>query len=59
GYTTLLDEDTCQIRSDLSIQDSDTARRLRDKYEKGNGQINVTVLKALGEEQIVAFKVID
>ncbi|CAF4284638.1 unnamed protein product, partial [Rotaria magnacalcarata] len=30
GYTTLLDEDTCQIRSDLSIQDSDTARRLRD-----------------------------
>ncbi|CAF1576300.1 unnamed protein product [Rotaria magnacalcarata] len=59
GYTTLLDEDTCQIRSDLSIQDSDTARRLRDKYEKGNGQIKVTVLKALGEEQIMAFKVID
>lgn len=60
GYVTLLDEDSCKIRSDLKLtEDSDLARRLLDKFDEGEGQIKVTVLKALGEEQIMAFKVVD
>ena len=57
GYITLLDEVTCKIRSDMKLnKESDVIRRLLDKHKNGNGQIKVTVLKALGEEQIIAFK---
>jgi translation initiation factor 5A len=60
GYITLLSEETCIARSDMKLtKDSDMARRLRDKFDEGNGQIKVTVLKALGEEQIIAFKIVD
>ena len=60
NYITLLDENTCNIRSDMKLKEnSDIHRRLLDKFNEDNGQIKATVLKALGEEQIVAFKVID
>ncbi|CAF0785017.1 unnamed protein product [Rotaria sordida] len=60
GYVTLLNEGTCNIRSDIKLNnDADVTRRLLDKYHEGDGQIKVTVLKALGEEQIMAFKMID
>ncbi len=60
GYVTLLNEDTCTVRSDLKLKkDSDIGFRVLDKFNDGNGQIKVTVLKALGEEQIMAFKIID
>jgi translation initiation factor 5A len=60
GYVTLLNEDTCAIRSDMKLkEDSDITRRMLDKFNEGNGQMKVTVLKALGEEQIMAFKMID
>jgi len=59
-YVTLLNEDTCNVRSDMKLkEDSDITRRLLDKFNEGTGQIKVTVLKALGEEQIIAFKVVD
>jgi translation initiation factor 5A len=59
-YITLLNEDTCNVRSDIKLkEDSDITRRLLDKFNEGTGQIKVTVLKALGEEQIIAFKVVD
>jgi translation initiation factor 5A len=59
-YMTLLNEDTCKIRKDLKLkEDWDITRRLLDKFNEGNSQIKVTVLKALGEEQIMAFKMID
>lgn len=59
-YVTLLNEDTCAVRNDMEIkQDSDIGRDIIDRFNDGNGQIKVTVLKALGEEQIIAFKVID
>ncbi|CAF1139449.1 unnamed protein product [Adineta steineri] len=59
GYVTLLDDDTCATRSDIRLkQGSDVARRMLDKYNEGNDQIKVTVLKALGEEQIMAFKMV-
>ena len=60
GYVTLLDEITCKVRSDLKLKkDTDVNRRLLDKFREGDGQIKVTVLKALGQEQIMTFKVID
>lgn len=60
GYITLLNEDTCNIRSDMKLQeDSDITRRLLDKFNEGSGQIKVTVFKALGEEQIMSFKVVE
>jgi len=56
---TLLDEQTCTIRNDINLnKNSDVCRRLLDQFNQGNDQIKVTVLKALGEEQIMAFKVI-
>ena len=59
-YVTLLNEDTCAVRTDMEIkEDSDIGRDILDRFNDGNGQIKVTVLKALGEEQIIAFKVID
>ncbi|CAF3947853.1 unnamed protein product [Rotaria sp. Silwood1] len=60
GYVTLLNEDTCNTRSDIKLhKDSDIAQRLLDTFNEGNGQIKVTVLKALGEEKIMAFEMID
>ncbi len=60
NYITLLDENTCNVRNDIKLkEDSDITRQLLDKFNEGNGQIKVTVLTALGEEQIMAFKVID
>ena len=56
---TLLDEQTCTIRNDINLnKNSDVCRRLLNQFNQGNDQIKVTVLKALGEEQIMAFKVI-
>jgi hypothetical protein len=60
NYISLMADDTCDVRRDIQLkEDSDITRRLLDKYNEGNGQIKVTVLKALGEEQIIAFKVIE
>jgi translation initiation factor 5A len=60
NYITLLNEDTCNVRSDMKLkEDSDITRRMLDKFNEGNGQIKVTVLSALGEEQIMSFKTID
>jgi translation initiation factor 5A len=60
NYITLLDENTCNVRNDIKLkEDSDITRQLLGKFNEGNGQIKVTVLTALGEEQIMAFKVID
>ncbi len=60
NYVTLLNEDTCKVRSDMKLkEDADITQRLLDKFNEGNGQIKVTILKALGEEQIIAFKIIE
>lgn len=60
NYVNLMNEAKCNDRCQIQLQDnSDITRRLLGKYNEGDGQIKVTVLKALGEEQIVAFKVIE
>ncbi len=59
-YVSLMNEETCQVRRDLKLkEDAEMSRRLLDKFNEGNGQIKVTILKALGEEHIMSFKVID
>ena len=60
GYVTLLDETTCEIRSDIKLNDkSDINRQMAVKFSEGENQVKVTVLKALGEEQISAFQLLD
>ena len=57
---TLRDDITGKKRSDLKLkEDWDITARILDKYKEGKGRIKVTVFKALGEEQIKTFKVID
>ena len=57
---TLRDDITGKTRIDLKLKkDSDIAARILDKYKEGKGRIKVTVFKALGEEQIKTFKVIE
>ena len=58
NYVSLMDDNTFEVRRDMQLkEDSDITQRLLDKYNEGDGQIRATVLKALGEEQIIAFKV--
>lgn len=55
---TLRDENTGKTRNDLKLkEDWDITARIRDKYNEGKGRVKVIVCKALGEEQIKAFKV--
>lgn len=57
---TLRDDNTGKTRKDLKLkEDWDITARIIDKYNSGKGRIKVTVFKALGEEQIKAFKVIE
>ncbi len=57
---TLRDDNTGKTRNDLKLkEDWDITARILDKYNEGKGRIKVTVFKALGEEQIKAFKVIE
>lgn len=60
NYVNLMNEAKCNDRCQIRLQEgSNIGRRLLDKYNEGDGQIKVTVLKALGEEQIIAFKVVE
>lgn len=59
GYTILLNEETCDTRNDLKLtKNSDLCRQLLEKYNEGNQEIKVTILKALGEEHIIEFKLL-
>lgn len=61
GFTSLLDNDTCKVRYDLKLntKSDEVHQRLAEQYKDWDGEIKVTVLKALGEEKIVDFKRID
>ena len=57
---TLRDDTTGKTRNDLKLnEDWDITARIIDKFKQGKGRIKVTVFKALGDEQIKAFKVIE
>ena len=58
-YVTLMDEESCDVRSDLTLKNNPHwTRELQDVYRGGNDQIRVTVLQALGEEQMMKFEII-
>ncbi|CAF1188395.1 unnamed protein product [Rotaria sordida] len=57
---TLFNEETYEFHNEIKLnKDSNIAGPLLDKFKEDIGQIKITVLKALGEEQIIAFKVIE
>lgn len=60
-YISLLDEDKCRLHEGvtLNIDGNEVHQRLLEKFNDGLGQIKVTVLKAMGEEQIISFKVVE
>ncbi|CAF0832700.1 unnamed protein product [Didymodactylos carnosus] len=57
-YLTLMNEATCQLRSDLRLKtDHDLGAKIYEKFKNGE-QLKVTVLKALDEEAIINYKVV-
>ncbi|CAF2783645.1 unnamed protein product [Rotaria sp. Silwood2] len=60
NFLTLFNEDPYEFHSEIKLNKvSDITGSLIDKFKEDIGQIKVTVLKALGEEQIIAFNVIE
>lgn len=55
GYLTLL-EDNGTTREDLKLLENEIGKEIKTKFENGESFV-VTVLKACGEEQVVATKV--
>jgi len=54
GYAQLMSDDG-DIREDLAIPDNDIGKEITKKYENGE-EFNVTVLKACGQEALIATK---
>lgn len=48
--------DKGDTRSDLSIPEGELGDKIREDFEKGDGNVIVTVMAAVGEECIVAAK---
>ena len=57
GFCSLLDEETSATRDDIKLPEvpEGFGREIREAYDAGKG-IVVTVLSAMGQEQIVAMK---
>ncbi|CAF0775193.1 unnamed protein product [Didymodactylos carnosus] len=55
GYASLMD-DNSETRSDIKIPDADLGQEIRAKFEN-NENVKVTVLKAMGEEAIMSYKI--
>ena len=54
GYVSLMD-DNSETRSDIKLPDGELGEDIKTKFENGEA-IKVTVLRALGEEAIIASK---
>lgn len=55
GYASLLD-DSSETRSDIKIPEGELGQEIRQKFDN-NDIIKVTVLKAMGEEAMMSYKV--
>jgi len=55
GYASLLD-DSSETRSDIKIPEGELGQEIRAKFDN-NEIIKVTVLKAMGEEAMMSYKV--
>jgi translation initiation factor 5A len=56
GFVSLLDMDTLNEKNDLKLPESELAAGIRDAFEKDESGILCTVVTAMGEEMILAFK---
>ena len=54
GFTHLM-EDNGDMREDLKIPEGDLGKEIQSKFDNGD-EFMCTVLKAVGEEQIIALK---
>jgi len=55
GFVALMAENA-DTREDLRLPEGELGDKIREEFEKGAGQVLVTVMSAVGEEQIVAVK---
>ncbi|XP_022666989.1 eukaryotic translation initiation factor 5A-1-like isoform X1 [Varroa jacobsoni] len=56
GFVSLMD-DKGDIRDDLRVPaDEELSRKMKEELEKGEGNVIITVLSAVGEEAIIACK---
>jgi translation initiation factor 5A len=56
GYVTLM-KDNGDTRSDLIIPEGEIGEKIREDFDKGDSNVVVTVMAAVGEECIVATKI--
>jgi len=56
GFVSLLNLDTCEEKADLKLPEDDMGKQIRDAFEKDETGILCTVVTAMGEESILAFK---
>jgi translation initiation factor 5A len=56
GFVSLLDMDSCDEKNDLKMPEGEIGVGIRDSFEKDESGILVTVVTAMGEEMILAFK---
>jgi translation initiation factor 5A len=56
GYCSLLDLETCDEREDVKVPEGDLGQSIRDALEKDETGVLVTVVKAMDEECILAYK---
>jgi len=56
AFVSLLNLDTCDEKADLKLPEGEMGQQIRDAFEKDETGILVTVVTAMGEESILAFK---
>ncbi len=56
GFVSLLDEEKNETRDDIKLPAGDLGNDIKERFEKEE-TIKVTVLKSMGEEAILSFKV--
>ena len=56
GFVSLLDEDKNETRDDIKLPAGDLGNEIKERFDKEES-LKCTVLKAMGEEAIVGFKV--
>lgn len=55
GFVSLM-ADNADTREDLRLPEGEIGDKIKEEFEKGSGSVLVTVMSAVGEEQIVAVK---
>jgi translation initiation factor 5A len=56
GFTSLLDEEKNETRDDIKLPAGELGEEIKKKFDEENASVKVTVLKSMGEEAILAFK---